>query len=254
VGWATGRLHEDKIRIDNKEKYTILFMGRPHDNLMIISLSIAENPLSVGIFKNQVLELTRLLSGISWLAVRYLAFNKPFGVLSTFTDTAGRPTLKDYIDTPGVYSAGRLDFDSEGLLLLSDDGEFIHLLTDPNFHLPKTYLVQVEGVVTAEALAKLKGGVVIQGRRTQRCQVMQVPDPDLALRDKPITPHGLVSWLRIVLREGKKRQIRHMTAAVGLFSLRILRVAIGSLTLQDLAPGQWREMSQAEVEMLRRKK
>ncbi len=186
--------------------------------------------------------------------MKYLAFNKPYGVLSTFTDTLGRSTLKDYIDTPGVYSAGRLDRDSEGLLLLSDDGEFIHRLTDPNFHLPKTYLAQVEGLVTAEALAKLEGGVVIQGRRTQRCRVMQAPEPNLAPRDKPITPHGPISWLRIVLREGKKRQIRHMTAAVGLFTLRILRVAIGSLTLEDLAPGQWRELGQAEIEMLKRKK
>jgi 23S rRNA pseudouridine2457 synthase len=221
---------------------------------MVIFLSIAENPSSVDSFMNQVLELTGLLSGMGRLAVKYLAFNKPYGVLSTFTDAAGRPTLKDYIDTPGIYSAGRLDRDSEGLLILSDDGEFIHLLTDPNFHLPKTYLVQVEGVVTAEALVKLERGVVIQGRRTQRCQVMQAPEPDLEPRDKPITPHGPVSWLRIVVQEGKKRQIRHMTAAVGLFTLRLLRVAIGLLTLEDLAPGQWRELGQAEIEMLRRKK
>ena len=186
--------------------------------------------------------------------MKYLAFNKPYGVLSTFTDTAGRPTLKDYIDISGIYSAGRLDRDSEGLLFLSDDGDFIHLLTDPDFHLPKTYLVQVEGVVTPEALAQLERGVDIQGWHTQHCQVMQVPEPDLPPRSTPITPHGPVSWLRFVLREGKKRQIRHMTAAVGLFTLRLVRIAIGSLSLGDLAPGQWRELERAEIEMLKRKK
>ena len=186
--------------------------------------------------------------------MKYLAFFKPYGVLSTFNDAAGRPTLKDYIDIPGIYSAGRLDRDSEGLLLLSDDGGFIHHLTDPDFHLPKTYLVQVEGVVTAEALAELERGVDIPGGRTRRCQVLQVPEPNLPPRSKTITPHGPVSWLRIVLHEGKKRQIRHMTAAVGLFTLRILRIAIGSLSLEDMAPGQWRELERTEIEMLRRKK
>ncbi len=186
--------------------------------------------------------------------MKYLAFNKPYDVLSSFTDEEGRSTLKDYIDIPGVYSAGRLDRDSEGLLLLSDDGTFIHLLTDPDFHLPKTYLAQVEGVVTPEALAQLERGVDIPGGHTQRCQVMQVPEPNLPPRSKPVTPHGPVSWLRIVLHEGKKRQIRHMTAAVGLFTLRLLRVAIGPLNLDGLAPGQWRELERAEVEMLKRQR
>ena len=184
--------------------------------------------------------------------MKYLAFYKPYGVLSTFTDAAGRPTLKDYVDVPDVYSAGRLDRDSEGLLLLSDDGEFIHYLTDPNFHLPKTYLVQVEGEVTPEALGQLERGVTIPGGSTHRCQVMQVPEPGLPPRSKLVTPHGPVSWLRIVLREGKKRQIRHMTAAVGLFTLRIVRVAIGPLNLKGLAPGQWRELERTEIEMLTR--
>jgi 23S rRNA pseudouridine2457 synthase len=186
--------------------------------------------------------------------VKYLAFNKPFDVLSTFTDAEGRPTLKNYIDIPGIYSAGRLDRDSEGLLLLSDDGEFIHRLTDPNFHLPKTYLVQVEGLVTAEALVQLERGVDIPGGHTQRCQILRVPEPDLPPRSKPITPHGPVSWLRIVLHEGKKRQIRHMTAAVGLFTLRLVRIAIGSLNMGSLAPGQWRELERAEIDRLKRRK
>jgi 23S rRNA pseudouridine2457 synthase len=184
--------------------------------------------------------------------LKYLAFYKPYGILSTFTDAVGRATLKDFIPVPGVYSAGRLDLDSEGLLLLSNDGEFIHRLTDPNFHQPKTYLVQVEGLVAPGALAKLEQGVVIQGVRTRRCRVMAVEEPDLPLREKPITPHGPTGWLRIELYEGKKRQIRHMTAAVGLFTLRIVRIAIGSITLVGLAPGEWRELTQVELHQIQR--
>lgn len=184
--------------------------------------------------------------------LKYLAFYKPYGILSTFTDAVGRATLKDFIPVPGVYSAGRLDLDSEGLLLLSNDGEFIHRLTDPKSHLPKTYLVQVEGLVAPGALTKLEQGVVIQGVRTRRCQVMAVEEPDLPLREKPITPHGPTGWLRIELYEGKKRQIRHMTAAVGLFTLRIVRIAIGSITLVGLAPGEWRELTQVEIHQIQR--
>jgi 23S rRNA pseudouridine2457 synthase len=184
--------------------------------------------------------------------LNYLAFYKPYGILSTFTDAVGRATLNDFIPVPGVYSAGRLDLDSEGLLLLSNDGEFIHRLTDPKSHLPKTYLVQVEGLVAPGALAKLEQGVVIHGVRTRRCRVMAVEEPDLPLREKPITPHGSTGWLRIELYEGKKRQIRHMTAAVGLFTLRIVRIAIGSITLVGLAPGEWRELTQGELYQIQR--
>jgi len=182
--------------------------------------------------------------------LKYLAFYKPYGILSTFTDADGRATLKDFIPVPGVYSAGRLDLDSEGLLLLSNDGKFIHRLTDPKSHLPKTYLVHVEGLVAPEALSKLEQGVVIQGVRTRRCRVMAVEEPQLPLREKPITPHGPTGWLRIELYEGKKRQIRHMTAAVGLFTLRIVRIAIGSITLVGLAPGEWRELTQVELHQI----
>lgn len=182
---------------------------------------------------------------------RYIAFNKPYDVLSSFTDPDGRASLKDYIKVPGVYAAGRLDRDSEGLLLLTDDGNLIHRLTDPVHHIAKTYLVQVEGVVTPEALGRLEQGMEIQGYRTQRCQAMPIPDPGIPERSKPITPHGPVSWIRMVIREGKKRQIRHMTAAVGLPTVRLLRVAIGPIGLGDLQPGEWRDLTQEEVKKLK---
>lgn len=183
---------------------------------------------------------------------RYIIFHKPYGVLSSFTDEGGRPTLKAYVPVPGVYSAGRLDMDSEGLLLLTDDGELIHQLTDPAHHLPKTYLVQVEGEVTPQALAALERGVEIQGFRTRRCQVLRLDaDPDLPPRARPITPHGPTAWLRLTLTEGKKRQIRHMTAAVDLPTLRLVRIAIGPLNLDGLQPGEWRELSLEEIAMLK---
>lgn len=182
---------------------------------------------------------------------RTLKFYKPYGILCAFTDPQDRPNLANYIQIPGVYSAGRLDLDSEGLLILTTDGELIHHLTDPKHHLPKTYLVQVEGVPTVEALAALERGVVIQGYQTGHCQVIIVPEPDLPPRSVPITPHGPTTWLRLVLHEGKKRQIRHMTAAVSLPTLRLVRIAIGSLTLAGLEPGDWRDISPAELKALK---
>ena len=182
---------------------------------------------------------------------RYLALYKPYGVLSNFTDLADRPTLKEFVDVPGVYAAGRLDYDSEGLLLLSDDGALIHQMTDPRFHLPKTYLVQVEGLITKDDLVALENGVLYQGERTRRCQVQEIPEPVLPPRGKPVTPHAPVSWLRIVLKEGRKRQIRHMTAAVGYPTLRIVRVAIGAINLEGLQPGQWRMLSADEIRHLK---
>jgi 23S rRNA pseudouridine2457 synthase len=182
----------------------------------------------------------------------YLAFHKPFGVLSSFTDPEGRDTLKNYIDVPGVYSAGRLDYGSEGLLLLTDDGALINRLTDPRHHQPKTYLVQVEGVVGPEALAGLEKGVTIQGWKTRPARVLQVPEPEMAERARPITPHGPTAWLRMTITEGKKRQVRHMTAAVGLPTLRLVRVAIGAVSLGELKPGEWRYLTKDEVDSLRK--
>ncbi len=184
---------------------------------------------------------------------RYLLFHKPYGVLSQFTDRqGGRPTLKEYIPVPGVYAAGRLDFDSEGLLLLTNDGSLIRRLTDPRYHVEKTYWVQVEGTPTQAALAQLERGLQFKDYVTRPARARVIPDPDLPPRSKPVTPHGPTCWLEIKIREGKKRQVRHMTAAVGLFALRVVRVAIGRLRLGDLPAGCYRELSAQKIKALLR--
>jgi 23S rRNA pseudouridine2457 synthase len=183
---------------------------------------------------------------------RYLLFNKPFNVLSSFTDPDGRATLADYVPVPGVYAAGRLDYDSEGLLLLSDDGALIHRLTDPRHEHPKTYYVQLEGLATEAAAAALRQGVVLRGQRTRPAEAQIIPDPGLPPRPVPVRAYHPTSWLKVVLREGQKRQLRRMTAAVGFPTLRLVRWAIGPLTLAGLAPGQWRAVTGAELALLRR--
>lgn len=184
--------------------------------------------------------------------MQVIAFYKPYGVLTSFTDDEGRPTLSQYIPVPNVYAAGRLDMDSEGLLLLTDDGTLAHHLTDPNHFIEKTYLVQVEGEIQNQDLAAIQKGVVVKGKMTRRCRAVQIPEPGLSEREKAITPHGPTSWIRLVLNEGKKRQIRHMTAAVGFPTLRLVRIAIGSVTLDGLKPGEWRRLDEAEVSRLKK--
>lgn len=185
---------------------------------------------------------------------RYLIFYKPYGVLSSFTDPEGRPTLSEYIRVPEpVYAAGRLDMDSEGLLFLTDDGGMSHRITHPRYKLPKTYWVQVEGIPDEEALEALRRGVIVKGQRTAPADVELLSEPPaLPPRSKPVTPHGPTRWLSIVLREGKKRQVRRMTAAVGFPTLRLVRVAIGPLQLTGLAPGQWRDLTDEELLSLRK--
>ena len=153
----------------------------------------------------------------------------------------------------GLEPAGRLDQDSEGLLLLTDDGELAHQLTHPSFHVPKTYLAQVEGVPDKRSLDSLRRGVLVKGETAAAAEVdlMERP-PDLPARSAPVREDIETSWLRIVLREGKKRQIRHMTAAVGHPTLRLVRVAIGPLTMRGLAPGEWREAEGEELAKLQR--
>ena len=195
-------------------------------------------------------------------ACRYLLLNKPYGVLCSFTDPDyerregdKRPTLADYVDVPGVYPAGRLDFDSEGLVLLTDDGWLIHQLAHPRYQHPKTYLVQVERIPDAEALVMLRKGVAVKGRRTAPAEVELLPvSPDLSPRSKPIRARKTVptAWLRIVLTEGRKRQVRHMTAAVGHPTLRLVRVAIGPLEVGTLQPGEWRDLTPGELDALRK--
>jgi 23S rRNA pseudouridine2457 synthase len=187
-------------------------------------------------------------------ACRYLLLNKPYGVLCAFTDPEGRPTLADYVSVSGVYAAGRLDLDSEGLVLLTNDGWLIHRLSHPRYHHPKVYLVQVERMPDVEALAALRRGVLVKGRRTAPAQVeLLSTEPDLPPRPVPIRKRQTVptAWLRLVLTEGRKRQVRHMTAAVGFPTLRLVRVAIGPLELRDLPPGQWRDLGPGEMDALR---
>lgn len=185
--------------------------------------------------------------------MRYLLFHKPYGVLSQFTDEGtGHATLKQYIDVRDVYAAGRLDRDSEGLLLLTDDGSLIKRLTDPKHHVEKTYWIMVEGEVTPEKLALLERGIQLKDYRTLPAKARFLSDPNLPPRSKPVTPHGPTAWLEVKLREGKKRQIRHMTAAVGLPTLRLVRVAIGQVRLGDLEPGAWRDLTPDELSSLKK--
>jgi 23S rRNA pseudouridine2457 synthase len=182
---------------------------------------------------------------------RYILFHKPYGVLSQFSGT-GR-TLKDYIPIKEVYPAGRLDEDSEGLLLLTDDGEFQHRLTDPEFAHPRTYWVQVEGIPDAQALHRLVEGVVIQAYRTRPAEVCLLSDePALLPRDPPIRFRKNVptAWIELTLTEGRNRQVRKMTAAIGHPTLRLVRIAIGKLSLEGLGPGKWRDLSPEELRIL----
>ncbi len=176
---------------------------------------------------------------------RLIAFNKPYGVLSQFTDAATRATLADHIAVPGVYPAGRLDRDSEGLLLLTDDGRLQARIADPRFKWAKTYLVQVEGVPEADQLARLRGGVVLNDGPTLPAEAEAIAPPALWPRDPPVRFRKSVpdSWISLTIREGRNRQVRRMTAAVGLPTLRLVRWRIGDWTLEDLAPGAWREVA-----------
>ena len=183
----------------------------------------------------------------------YIKFYKPYGVLCTFTDPENRLNLSNYIHVPDVYTAGRLDMDSEGLLLLTNDGEINHRITSPKFHLTKTYLVQIEGDLDNEHINLLSRGPIIKGSyKTKACIVEKISDPILSERVKPITPHGPTSWILMKLNEGKKRQIRHMTAAVGLPTLRLVRVAIGPIQISKLHPGEWKYLDDDELTQLRR--
>lgn len=172
-----------------------------------------------------------------------ILFNKPYGVLSQFTPDAGHRALDEFGFPPGVYAAGRLDHDSEGALLLTDEGKLIKKLLDPKYEHPRTYLVQVDGQITLEALKQLSRGVVIKGYRTKPCRAeMATPPDDLWERVPPIRYRAAIptSWIRLTLIEGKNRQVRHMTAAVGFPTLRLIRVQIGDLALGDLQPGEWK--------------
>lgn len=178
---------------------------------------------------------------------RLILFNKPHGVLSQFTDRGSetsRATLSDFIDSPGVYPAGRLDRDSEGLLLLTDDGQLQARIADPKFKMPKTYLVQVEGDVADDALTRLRSGVRLKDGLTRPADVERIESPDLWPRDPPVRFRKSVPdcWLKLTIREGRNRQVRRMTAAAGHPTLRLIRWQIGEWMLDDIAQGEWREL------------
>jgi 23S rRNA pseudouridine2457 synthase len=178
---------------------------------------------------------------------RLILFNKPYGVLCQFSSEPtgpARPTLAGFIDLPDVYPAGRLDLDSEGLLLLTDDGRLQSRIADPKFKTAKTYLAQLEGDVSDDALAALRSGVRLKDGITRPAEAERIPAPDLWPRDPPIRfrkniPDG---WIRLTIREGRNRQVRRMTAAVGHPTLRLVRRSIGDWSLDGIAPGEWRSL------------
>lgn len=192
--------------------------------------------------------------------MRIIAFHKPFHVLTQFTDSEGRATLRSFIDIPGIYAAGRLDYDSEGLLVLTDDGPLNQNLTDPQHERPKIYWAQVEGKATPAQLAPFESGIVLSGERMRPAKARIIADPRLGVRQSyadpahpvpaPVRDYHPTTWLEIEVHEGKKHQVRRMTAAVGLPCLRLVRYAIGPITLDELACGAWRPLTEAEIYLL----
>jgi pseudouridine synthase len=186
--------------------------------------------------------------------MQVIRFWKPYGVHTKFTDEQGRPTLADYINVKGVYAAGRLDADSEGLLLLTDSGQINSLLTDPKHGHWRTYLAQVERIPDEQAIKQLRAGIDLKDGRTRpaRADLLDTP-PDLPERDVPIRYRKTVptAWIKLSLTEGRNRQVRRMTAAVGHPTLRLVRWSIGPITLEGLSPGQWLPLSESEMHTLR---
>jgi 23S rRNA pseudouridine2457 synthase len=190
------------------------------------------------------------------MSVRTIAFNKPYGVLPCFTDPAGRPTLADYVTVPGVYAAGRLDQDSEGLMILTSDGALAHRITDPTHKLPKVYLAQVERTPDDKVMDRLRRGVLLGGKQTRPAEArLLAEEPTLPERPVPIRFRKKVptAWLELTIHEGMNRQVRRMTAAVGHPTLRLVRISIGSVQLGDLKPGEWRELQRDEIEAIGRR-
>jgi 23S rRNA pseudouridine2457 synthase len=174
---------------------------------------------------------------------RLILFNKPFNVICQFTPEPGKESLADYVTVPRVYPAGRLDYDSEGLLLLTDDGQLQHRISDPRYKQPKTYLVQIERIPDESALEQLRKGVTLGDGPTRPALCELIEAPDLWERVPPIRARKTVptAWLRLTITEGRNRQVRRMTAAVGHPTLRLVRWQIGEWTLAGLQPGEWRE-------------
>lgn len=185
-------------------------------------------------------------------AARIIRFWKPYGVLTKFTDAEGRPTLADYLSQPGIYAAGRLDMDSEGLLLLTDSGKLNARLTNPDYEHPRTYWVQVERIPSLETLERLRNGVLLKDGMTRPADVSLMQPPDLPDRPVPVRFRKSVptAWIALRIFEGRNRQVRRMTAAVGHPTLRLVRWSIGPVTLEGLAPGEWAVLDEKEAQAL----
>ncbi|USE35389.1 pseudouridine synthase [Endozoicomonas sp. SCSIO W0465] len=175
---------------------------------------------------------------------RLLLFNKPYGVLTQFTDQEGRQTLKDFINIPGIYPAGRLDRDSEGLLLLTNNGQLQNLIASPKHKMPKTYWVQVEGIPDSQALDHLRTRIVLNDGPILPAQAEIIVSPDVWRREPPIRERKSIPecWIQLTIKEGRNRQVRRMTAAIGHPTLRLIRCQIGPWAIDDLQPGHWREL------------
>lgn len=180
----------------------------------------------------------------------YLAFNKPYGVLSQFSDPKNRETLKNYINLASVYPAGRLDYQSEGLLILSNNGSFIQKLTKPQYEHPKTYIVQIEGSIQREDIVPLQSKILLPGFQTRLADVQIITNPALPPRPVPVRSYHATSWLKIILKEGKKHLVRKLTAAIGFPTLRLFRIAIGNVILGELKAGQWRMLFPSELNQI----
>lgn len=181
------------------------------------------------------------------LLPRLILLNKPFGVICQFSGDGSRPTLADYVPVPNVYPAGRLDQDSEGLVLLTDDGRLQARIADPKHKLPKTYLVQIEGAITDAAIAKLQKGLMLKDGMTRPAVASRIEPPLIWPRNPPVRFRKSVpdSWISLILREGRNRQVRRMTAAVGFPTLRLVRWQVDRWSIEGLAPGEWREVKAA---------
>jgi len=182
--------------------------------------------------------------------MKYILFYKPYAVLSQFSSEDGKKSLKDFEFPKNVYPVGRLDYDSEGLLLLTDDNDIKHKLTDPKFEHPKTYLVQVERIPAEDALQKLRSSVILEGRKTKPADVILLnEEPLLPARSVPIRFRKNIptAWIEMTLREGRNRQARKMTAAVGHPALRLVRIKFGNLEIGTLKPGEWKDISRSEI-------